>query len=214
MQKSLIILFVCLLVSSCNSGSSDYNHKAYSDPHNDLSVTSASDTANFKVAFDKLFYALQQADTTLFNQFIHPEHGLWVIEQPGALPKMTHITKIQKFKREYQDRSFFTIAQDVQKCDLTEGPFPKFDCGDMNYDLGKTGYSKDGCFVGKADKFKSSGYWNYASLPDNKIQQIKNTLPLVNRSVLHTQSSYEFHFGYTNKQWHLLFAKIIYPCSA
>ena len=39
-------------------------------------------------------------------------------------------------------------------------------------------------------------------------------LPLVRRSVLHTNTSFEFHFGFVDQQWRLLFAKLIYPCSA
>ncbi|GAB3198324.1 hypothetical protein GCM10027293_14870 [Pontibacter aydingkolensis] len=174
----------------------------------------ASATTDFNAAFARFFEDLHNADTAGINQFIHPMHGLWIIEQPGAMPKMTQVFAIQKFGREYQNRSFFTIAQEVQQCDLIEEAFPSFDCADMNYDAGKTGYSEDGCFVWDAEKFKKSGYWNYASLSPDQIHLVKTTLPLVQKSVLHTQSSFEFHFGYLDGQWHLLFAKIIYPCSA
>lgn len=173
-----------------------------------------NDTTDFQDAFEQFFATLQAADTAALNQFVHPELGIWLIEQPGAVPKMTHVSDISAFKREYQERSFFTVAEEMKECDLSEEPFPTFDCTDMNYEAGETGYSKDGCFVWKPDKFQKSGYWDYANLTPSQIGQIKAMLPLVQRSVLHTNTSFEFHFGFVDQQWRLLFAKLIYPCSA
>jgi hypothetical protein len=216
MLKYLSAFLILIIVSSCNSrssGSLPENKVAENTPL-DNSKTSNSNSDQFRTAFETFFNALHQSDTATINRFIHPENGLWIIEQPGAVPKMTRVKSIQNFKREFQERSFFTIASDINTCNLTEAPHPKFDCGEMNYEEGKTGYSQDGCFVWDAEKFKQSGYWNYASLAAPQIQQIQNTLPLLSKSVLHTPSSFEFHFGIINKQWYLLFAKIIYPCSA
>ncbi len=171
-----------------------------------------ADTISFENAFNQFFMALQTTDTTMLGHFIHPELGVWILEQPGAVPKMTRVMAIRNFKRSYQDRSFFTIAQEVKACDLQEEPFPTFDCADM--EGSRSWYSKDGCFVWDPGKFRTSGYWNYASLSETQIDQVKATLPLIQRSVLHTGSSFEFQFGYVNQQWRLLFAKLIYPCSA
>jgi hypothetical protein len=176
--------------------------------------TPGLDTMRFETAFALFLKALQASDTMTINEFIQPDYGVWFIEQPGAMPRMTHVTDIRHFKREYQDRSFFTVQEEVKSCDLQEEVWPTFDCADMNYDAGKTGYSKDGCFVWQPDKFRESGYWDYASLPEAEIRKIKVMLPLVQRSVLHTATSFEFHFGHVDGQWRLLFAKLIYPCSA
>jgi hypothetical protein len=188
--------------------------EAVQEEHQHMQNTPGTDTISFDVAFAQFWSALQAKDTVRLNQFISPAQGLWLIEQPGALPKMTQVTDIRSFGREYQNRSFFTIAEEVKECDLSEEPFPTFDCADMNYDMGQSGYSKEGCFVWQPDKFQKSGYWDYASLSDPEIEKIKATLPLVQKSVLHTATSFEFHFGYVNQQWRLLFAKLIYPCSA
>jgi hypothetical protein len=176
--------------------------------------TPGLDTMRFETAFALFLKALQASDTMTINEFIQPDYGVWFIEQPGAMPRMTHVTDIRHFKRGYQDRSFFTVQEEVKSCDLQEEVWPTFDCADMNYDAGKTGYSKDGCFVWQPDKFRESGYWDYASLPEAEIRKIKVMLPLVQRSVLHTATSFEFHFGHVDGQWRLLFAKLIYPCSA
>ncbi|WP_299703320.1 hypothetical protein [uncultured Pontibacter sp.] len=172
------------------------------------------DTVSFETAFARFFQALHASDTAAVNQFIHPDYGIWIIEQPGAMPKMTHTTDIRHFKREYQDRSLFTVREEVKACDLQDEAWPTFDCADMNYDSGQSGYSKDGCFVSGPDKFQKSGYWDYASLSEPDIKRIRASLPLLQKSVLHTATSFEFHFGQVEGQWQLLFAKLIYPCSA
>ncbi|MCC9166754.1 hypothetical protein LN893_07845 [Pontibacter sp. XAAS-A31] len=66
----------------------------------------AADSVDFNSAFKRFFIALQSADTTALNSFIPPYLGLWVIEQPGAVPKMTQVYDIAQFKRHFQSRSF------------------------------------------------------------------------------------------------------------
>ena len=224
MQKLLWINFFWLLISSCNSEertpantskqeSIDSLEAVQEEPHR-KNNNPDPDTLSFNVAFSQFFTAIQASDTATIDQFIHPKYGLWVIEQPGALPKMTYVTNITNFRREYQDRSFFTVREEVKECDLKEEVWPTFDCADMDYEKKTSGYTKDGCFVSGPGKFQKTGYWDYASLSDSEIASIKSTLPFVQRSVLHTATSFEFHFGYIDGHWRLLFTKLIYPCSA
>ncbi len=184
------------------------------EEHERRNSTPGLDTIGFESAFTLFLQALQLADTAALNQYIHPDYGLWVIEQPGAMPKMTYVTDIRDFKREFQDRSFFTVREEVTSCDLQEEAWPSFDCANLNYDKGQSGYSKDGCFVGPPNKFRTSGYWDYASLSNDEVQRVKASLPLLHKSVLHTATSFEFHFGQVDGQWRLLFTKLIHPCSA
>lgn len=214
MKNLLFILFI--LCAACNKPQPDAaanSERPETSQTNQQSITNP-DTAAFGTTFTDFLAALQTSDTASINQFIHPKYGLWIIEQPGAMPKMTHVTVISDFKREYQNKSFFTIAEEVKTCHLTAEVWPAFDCGEMNYEAGKSGYSKDGCFVAGPAKFRQSGYWDYASLSDTEITRIKTALPHIQKSVLHTATSFEFHFGYIDGSWRLLFTKLIYPCSA
>ena len=222
---SLALLVLLATITSCGSGDSEQSMaeqraadherlEKVQDEHIRRESAPSQDSLPFEQAFSLFLSALQTADTTVVNQFIHPDHGLWIIEQPGAMPKMTRVTDIRDFRREFQGRSFFTIRDEVKICDLREEAWPTFDCADMNYDQGQSGYSKEGCFVSDAAKFRKSGYWDYASLSDTDIKQIKASLPVLQKSVLHTGTSFEFHFGTVDGQWRLLFAKLIYPCSA
>ncbi|MER2996571.1 hypothetical protein [Pontibacter populi] len=224
MQKLLWLGVTLLLAGSCTSEDSKTENKTIAEGTDSLEAVqeepqrqdtkSTIDTIAFEIAFEQFFTALQTSDTATINQFIDPEHGLWIIEQPGALPKMTRVKDISTFKREYQDRSFLTIREEVKTCDLKAETWPTFDCADMDYDKKTSGYSKDGCFVASPGKFQKSGYWDYASLSESEIQTIKATLPFLRKSVLHTATSFEFHFGYIDNHWRLLFTKLIYPCSA
>lgn len=213
MRYSYFILALLLLLSACSPDGKPGSAQQADSPRIEQEVPLAADTT-FEQAFRQFFSALQAADTADLNQFLHPKYGLWVIEQPGAMPKMTFVTDIGSFKREYQDRSFLTIKDEVKTCDLQQEPWPTFDCADMDYDAGQSGYSKDGCFAAGPERFVKSGYWKYADLPPAQLKQIEATLPLVQQSVLHTATSFEFHFGFAEGRWYLLFAKLIYPCSA
>ncbi|RAU82145.1 hypothetical protein [Pontibacter arcticus] len=214
MRNLLFILFI--LCAACNKPQPDAaaNSERPQAPQSTQESITKPDTADFATAFEDFLTALQTSDTASINLFIHPKYGLWIIEQSGAMPKMTHVTVISDFKRTYRSRSFFTVAEEVKTCNLTAEVWPAFDCGEMNYEAGKSGYSKDGCFVAGPAKFRQSGYWYYASLSDAEVDRIKTTLPHVQKSVLHTATSFEFHFGFADGNWYLLFAKLIYPCSA
>ncbi|MBC5775575.1 hypothetical protein H8S95_15975 [Pontibacter sp. KCTC 32443] len=221
MQKLFGFALLWILCSSCQSEDRVAEDAAAGQSIDSLEAVQeepvreqTTDTLSFEAAFNRFFAALHAADTATINQYIYPTYGLWVIEQPGALPKMTRVTDISAFKREYQDRSFFTLREEMKACDLKEEVWPTFDCANMNYEAGKSGYSKDGCFVAGSAKFQKSGYWDYASLSEAEIKRIKAALPFVQKSVLHTATSFEFHFGFIDGRWQLLFTKLIYPCSA
>lgn len=189
----------------------DSLHALQEEPNRKQS-TDLLENSDFKAAFGSFFSAFQAADTSTLNNFIHSELGLWLIEQLGAVPKMTRVTNTLAFKRAHQNKSFFTVGQEVKECSLKEEPFPNFDCEAL--DEGRSGFTKDGCFAWDAENFKKADYWNYAGLSELQVDQVMATLPLVQKSVLHTPTSFEFHFGYVNKEWRLLFAKLIHPCSA
>ena len=227
-HRIFFLLFIPFLLGFASCGSEEQNHatqeaaeakepeslEEVQEEHQRRAGIPGQDTMHFGTAFALFLKALHTSDTTTLNEFIHPDYGVWIIEQPGAVPKMTFVTDIRKFKREFQGRSFFTLGKEVKECNLLAEPWPTFDCADMNYEKGHSGYSKDGCFVWQPDKFRQSGYWDYASLSDLDKKRVKASLPYLQKSVLHTPTSFEFHFGYLEGHWRLLFAKLIYPCSA
>ncbi|MDX5420777.1 MAG: hypothetical protein LPK07_02565 [Hymenobacteraceae bacterium] len=175
--------------------------------------TPPGDTISFEAAFSRFMTALQAGDTVSLNQYIHPEYGLWLIEQPGAVPAFSHFRRIQEVKRNYQNRPFSSINTEVRNCDLQQrNNFPEFDCAWM--DQGKSGYAEDGCFYSTSPSFINSDMWKYASLSEQQQQLVQRAQKQVQITVLHTRSSYQFHFNHDGERWRLLFADLRIPCSA
>ncbi len=220
MRYTLSILAFLLLLSSCGPDSRpgilgklriDSLLTTQEEPPQEAE---AMDTASFEQAFGRFFGALQAGDTAALNQFVDAEQGLWLIEQPGAVPAYSHFRTIQQVQRKYQQQPFISINQQVKECQLQQRDvFPEFDCADM--DQGATGFAEDGCFYTfETASFQSTDMWQYADLSEQQAQQVQEMQQQVQATVLHTGSSFRFHFGYRNGQWHLLFADLRVPCSA
>ncbi|TPE43895.1 hypothetical protein [Pontibacter mangrovi] len=219
MRNLLFILVALLAFSSC--GPNGHNSNLGTERIDSLAAeresphASGPDTAAFTQAFNRFFSALQAGDTAaLEEEFVDAGKGLWLIEQPGALPAYHQFRSIKEVQREYQQRPFTSISQEMQECLLQRREaFPAFDCAAM--DGGATGFSEDGCFYtfNTAD-FQRTDMWKYASLSEQEARQVQELQQQVQATVLHTGTSYRFHFGYRNGRWLLLFADLRVPCSA
>jgi len=172
-----------------------------------------SDTTDFPAAFAQFFAALQAEDTAALGRYIDPQKGIWLIEQPGAVPAYTHFQTIRAVQRHYQHKPFTSLKEQLQACELEERQeFPRFDCAWM--DKGRSGYAADGCFYHNTTDFKTSDMWRYASLSPQQEQEVQQLQQQVLKTVLHTRSSYRFYFTYDGTYWRLLFADMRTPCSA
>ncbi|GAB3529387.1 hypothetical protein GCM10027443_08600 [Pontibacter brevis] len=175
--------------------------------------TPGRDTMSFEVAFEHFFRALQAGDTVGLNQFVSPRLGVWLIEQPGAVPAYSHFRSIQAVQRSYQNQPFTSVREQMQECDLQERQeFPKFDCAWM--DRGRTGFAEDGCFFRNTTDFKNTDMWRYANLTPQQEEQVQQMQQQVQKTVLHTHSSFRFYFAHDGERWRLLFADLRMPCSA
>ncbi|WP_162055072.1 hypothetical protein [Pontibacter pamirensis] len=198
--------------STLNSSGIDSLEAVQEEPQR-KEETPGTDTMSFEVAFERFFRALQTRDTVGLNQFVSPEQGIWLIEQPGAVPAYTHFQNIQVVQRSYQNLPFTSIKEQMQECDLQEQQeFPEFNCAWM--DRGRSGFAEDGCFYKNATDFKKSDMWKYASLEEQQEEDIQHMQQQVQKTVLHTRTSYRFHFAHDGEKWRLLFADLRVPCSA
>lgn len=220
-----LLLLLIAFNSACSSEQQTTNHarslsssgidslEAVQEEPQRKKDTPGRDTMSFEVAFEHFFRALQAGDTVALNQFVSPQQGVWLIEQPGAVPAYTHFRSIQEVQRSYQNQPFTSIREQIQECDLQERQeFPEFDCGWM--DRGRSGYAADGCFFRDATDFKNSDMWRYADLNPQQEEQVQRMQQQVQKTVLHTRSSFRFHFAHDGNRWRLLFADLRVPCSA
>jgi hypothetical protein len=162
--------------------------------------------------FNRFLEIIRRRNAAALNQFIHPEYGLYLIEQPGAVPKFTLVKDITLFKHSFQDSSFFSIGPDLKKCDLQEESLPTFNCDGQEGNM--AGYTKQGCFVADATAFKQNEAHKYAGLSATQMRKVEQVKLLATTTVLHTASAYKFHFGRVNGKWYVLFIDLSVPCSA
>jgi len=185
--------------------------KTAADSGQTAALTS-SDPTRFKEVFGKLFTTIQTADAAAFNQFIHPDYDLYILEQPGAVPKFTKVADINVFQRYFGAKTFFSIREELTACKLQEAPLPNFNCEGQPGN--PAGYAQQGCFVADAQAFRKNQAHLYAGLPPADIQQIVVTKKSLTKTVLHTATGYKFHWGNIKGQWYVLFIELITPCSA
>lgn len=224
MKKTNLFILFAAMFAGCDSSDQIENRSSRPlETDSVLATIQAPDDGNGKAIkpvyvsrFAKIFFDFQSAvyneDAAAFNNYIDPELGLYIIENPGAMPKMTFVKDISTFKREFQGASFFTIKERLQTCELKEESLPTFTCGSEIKPEG--GYSKEGCFAGDADEFRKNEIYKHASLPDTEVSHIEKMLTLVRKTVVQTESSYRFHFGFINGRWKILFIDLRIPCSA
>ncbi|RNI31591.1 hypothetical protein EFB08_03490 [Rufibacter latericius] len=173
--------------------------------------TSRNKEEAFRVFFSKFAQSIEQQQAEVFNQFIDPELGLYLIESPGAVPHFTFVTDIKTFRRaNAQQGSFFTIREAFTDCKLEEvKELPTLTCAGEN-----NNFTRQGCFVADAAVFRKSDAYKYADLPTEEQRRIAQHQAMASKTVLHTGSGFKFHFGQVKGQWRVLFADLMVPCSA
>ena len=202
------VILLLLLITGTFISCKPQNQQVFSS-----STPTFSANTNFKNVFASFLADIQTENAEDFNQYIHPEYKLYILEQPGAVPQFTKVADIGLFKRHFGSKPFFSIKQELSACPLqVEAALPTFNCeGQAN---NPAGYSKQGCFVSDAQLFKNNPAHLYAGLPNAEKQQIANIKTLLTKTVLHTVTGYQFHWGNIQGKWYVLFIQLITPCSA
>lgn len=214
----LVLLMFCSCDANFGSGTLGQQRidslQAVQEEPQPVGAPAAPNTATFRETFDQFFNALQSGDTAALNSFIDAQQGFWLIEQPGAVPSYTHYPNVQSVQRQHPKQAFTSINERIEQCQLQQRQaFPSFSCADM--DGVASGYAEDGCFYStNTSEFQNTDMWKYASLSEQQARQVQELQQQVDMTVLHTLSSYRFHFGYRNGRWILLFADLRVPCSA
>lgn len=172
-------------------------------------VVKKTSTASFEGFFQNFIDIVQRQDAAAFNKLIDTQRGLYTIETTGAMPNFYHIKDISKHRLSNFNKPFFSIREQIKSCNLKEvKTFPRVDCE------GDGMFSQKGCFLADGSEFQQARLHQFASLPEAENQRIDKTLPLVSKSVLHTESGYKFYFGQIDGQWKVLFINLMAPCSA
>ncbi|WP_400192227.1 hypothetical protein [Hymenobacter sp. B81] len=178
-----------------------------------LPATSQPDTS-LPAAFTRFTDALRQADTTALNGLIEPAHGLWILEQPGALPLLTRVGDIRGFRRENQQRPFFSLAAELMPCLRPEpvDTLPRATCDGRPGN--EAGFARLGCLLAPHRDAGLNGIWPHATLRGGTVAQGQAALARISHTVLQTRSGFRFHWARTAQGWRLVLVDLRIPCSA
>src|SRR4051812_44371778 len=99
-----IILFAGLFFASCSGDSSGNAPLKESLSAKDSvkrilteNLPPPTDIKQFDWMYSGFMDAATGGGDIKFNVFIHPKHGLWIIHSDGAMPKFTHVMKINEY---------------------------------------------------------------------------------------------------------------------
>lgn len=207
----LIFAFILILAIGCSGN--EQPQETAADTASPAEVEKvATDTisetsfAGFLANYNQLVSSIVQNDAPSFNRFIHPVHGLCIIESGGAMPQMRNGKDIGKF-RTIAGKSFFEVYKTTPVCELKEEELPKIDCNKPEL------WSKTGCFTQEVNTFKDEKIWEHCGLQDKEETIAAKSAETITRTVINT-NGYRYYFSRINSRWYLTFLDLRVPCSA
>ncbi|QNH63084.1 hypothetical protein [Hymenobacter sediminicola] len=161
--------------------------------------------------------ALRSHDAEVLNQLMDPEFGLWILEQPGALPLVTRVADVETFRRAYQGLPLFSLDSQLMACAelLVLKQLPEADCARQTKQ--NAGFARQGCFTGPATAFRALDFWASATVKGGTASQGKAAQGRTVHTVLQTRTGFRFHFAKSagaGGRWRLIFIDLRTPCSA
>jgi len=168
-------------------------------------------------AWRQLETALRTRDAAALTQLIDPAVGLWVLEQPGAVPAVTRITNLSSFRRSYQGLPLVSVGAQLMNCPQLRAlpALPDAACGLQTEQ--NAGFALSGCLSGPASSFRQMDLWPYASVKGGTAAQGQAAQRRCTHTVLQTQTGFRFHFAQPatpGGRWHLIFIDLRTPCIA
>jgi hypothetical protein len=130
-----------------------------------------------------------------FNQFIHPQKGLWIIQSAGAMPQMSRLTQVDK-----------NFPVDFSKA--APEKLPVVNCERSS------GWSSEGCFLQPVNTFKDEKIWTYCGLSKEEESEISRSSQLVSQTVVQTYLNARYYFSLIDSKWYITFVDLRIPCQA
>jgi hypothetical protein len=216
----LPLLIIALGLASCQSNP---NESANTPPAATAQApkaeippsTAPSPDTTLLAAWQQFDHAIRAHDTLALQRLLDPAVGLWVLEQPGAMPRVTHVAHVRNFRRDYQSLPIFSLADQLMSCTapVAVKQLPKFDCGQQTDST--SGFTREGCFVSAATDFHRLDVWPYATVVGGTAAAGKAAQARATRTILQTRFSFKFHFARSaDGTWRLVFLDLRIPCSA
>jgi len=210
-MKNLFFLLIIICIACNNAGESTppVSDTTAAPPdgtamHNDTLDETGFD--RFMIYYSQLIASVENNDVLSFNAFIHPELGLCIIEQNGAMPQMRNGKDISRY-RTNAGKTLFEMDKATLICELKEEELPKVDCDKPGL------WSKAGCYTEAVNYFKDDKIWEYCDLQQKEKDIAAKSAATITRTVINTKG-YRFYFSEIEGKWYLTFLDLRIPCSA
>lgn len=158
--------------------------------------------------------AFQTKDVEALAQFVHPEHGFFLITNPGAYTIAVRFTKIEEATRWYGSEE--TLLSGGLVCDPKPGVLPWFSC--ERYDWTKTGCFYNTTFNAHISTTANLNPEMYDFEPTETTAAEKAMADALDAATTHglysTESNLGFFFGFVDGQWILTAIEAISWCDA
>lgn len=200
-----LIVVATFILFSCNT--SENNSSENQNVNADSEIKESNTPEDFREVYTDFFTAVKDVNENRFNEYIHPEIGLFIIQQDGAMPNLTHITDIAKFKRSYDKKNFFAFNMDVIGVELIEQELPKMNCEEFD------GYDKQGCFTQQVNNLAGTKFWEFVDTTPELKSKCESAANTIKWTVINT-ANYGYYFSQIDGKWYITFIDMRQPCSA
>ncbi|HET6244795.1 MAG: hypothetical protein H0V01_05105 [Bacteroidetes bacterium] len=198
-MKSLVLFFICFLLFSCSP-------KQLSE--NNAEIKNDNGPKDFNYVYEDFFKTVSRGDRDGFNKYIHPVHGLYIIESPGALPSIVNVKDIAVFSPHYNDKSFFVFDRSTVTTKFNHEELPLIDCDNF-----PDFWTKKGVFVKEENRLSKGNFWEFLDVSEKEKVEVKNLVATIDVTVVNT-SNYTWCFSMINMKWYITFIDMREPCSA
>ncbi|MBA3901155.1 MAG: hypothetical protein H0X62_13280 [Bacteroidetes bacterium] len=161
---------------------------------------------DFNSAYEQFFKAVARADYKVFNQYIHPEKGLFVIESSPNGPVPVNVEDISNFFRRRDSKPFFSFNKKTIILKVQKEPLPILDCEQPS-----NPWSKEGMFTSEENRLMQEGFKRKMIVRENERKQLEKMIDDIDVTVVNTDN-YTWYFSFINMEWFVTFIDIRKHC--
>ncbi|GEM_PF-1765909 len=180
---------------------------------------------DFLKFFEKFKTDFNSKNISSLNEYIDPEHGIFVLDNPGAFINCYYFSSFDPVLNSSKETDLYRIKNLKINCEPAEGSLPQYNC-----ESDKEGWDKDGCYFNNTpEKNFNSRVYGYADDNGNygfegdgnengvyKIirEKSERSSDKFKYSFYTTDSNMGLYFGESDGKFFLLMIDLVTPCDA
>lgn len=196
------------MLACSNNPNKDQNNDSHPETSNEVEVSLTQENSieespiketetvetipeNEVIGFEQTARRISEAQNS-FELTISENFGVYLIEQPGAMPTVKHVYTVEA--------SSFSEAIKMEA-------LPKVICDETVYD-------KQGCFAEAINPLIDSQIWNHTKMNEKEKQAIISLVYSIKYTVIDTENKFTYYFSEIEGEYFLTFIDLRTPCEA